>query len=107
MSGNELTKLLDDRDADGEKGPQFAPVAVADPITAVNTTQQAGSVTSPQIFRTYWSDPVPPLALDNTRTKTEQARSSTGYMEILSTTLYDGFELYDTPLGSGLRTRIY
>ncbi|MDP3408068.1 hypothetical protein [Bosea sp. (in: a-proteobacteria)] len=107
MSGSELTKLLDDRDADGEKGPQNAGVAFADPITAVTNTQQAGSVTSPQIFRTYWSDPVPPLALDNTRTKTEQARSVTGYMEILATTFYDGHEIYDTPLGSGLKTRIY
>lgn len=104
---SELIKLIEDREAEGEKGPQGAGVVVADSIPAVTNTQQAGSVTSPQVFRTYWSDPVPPLALDNTRSKTEQARSSTGYMEILATTLYDGFELYDTPLGSGLKTRIY
>jgi hypothetical protein len=105
---DQLLTLLDERDAEGERAPKLRAGFVDNgPINAPSFTQSGSQNTSPIVRRSYWSPAPDPLMFDNTRTKTEQARSGTGYMEVLSTTFVDGAELYDTPLGSGLRTRIY
>ena len=108
---NPLISLLDDRDADGEKQPQRAGTALSDAVPATSNTFQGGVQSSPVIAQSFWSDPAPELALDNTRDKTTQARSATGYMEILSTTLFDGVgqdgNIYRYGLPAGVLTRTY
>ena len=104
---DELLKLLDERDAEGER-PKLRAGSVSDsPLPQTRTTFGASSSTAPQLSRTYWSPAPDALMFDNTRSKTEQARSGTGFMEVLSTTVVDGHDLYDTVLGNGQKTRTY
>lgn len=102
---NPLLDLLDDRDADGEKKPAGASWYSGDPTTTTDTQLRGGFQTNPRVAAEYWSDPAPALAFDNTRTKTEQARSATGYQEILQTLLFDGVDQYGYP--ANVLTRIY
>lgn len=103
----ELLKLLDERDAQGER-PKLRAGSVNDgPVPQSNITWSGATSQSPQLNRSYWSPAPDPLMFDNTRSKTEQARSGTGYMEVLSTTVTDGHDLYDTVLNFGQKTRLY
>ena len=103
----ELLKLLDERDAEGERPKLKAGFVDNGPLPTTSQTQSGAQQTTLTVRRAYWSPAPDPLMHDNTRSKTEQARSGTGYMEVLSTTLFDGFEVYDTPLGAGQKTRTY
>lgn len=103
---SDLLKLLDERDADGEKAEgRQAQYAIADPVRVSEQTWKAGVTFAPQVTRSYWS-PTPDPALYDNSSKTAQARGP-GYLEVLSTTVIDGADLYGTVLGAGLKTRTY
>lgn len=107
VMSEELLKLLEERDALGERPKLRASSVPNGPIAQSNMTQFNSTSQAPVLNRSYWSPTPDPLMFDNTRSKTDQARSGTGYMEVLSTTVTDGHDLYDTVLNFGQKTRLY